>query len=475
MEHIIRNLERENTGLVEELNILKQKSKKVNELQDKTELIVKHNDQLLRENERLAKLINQKKNEVEVWKNKYETLTVNRTSTNDLENRKLINEIERLKEEITEVEHVKNIQISQLKNQNHLEIQNLKRHHLSNNEKYELEIRKIKEYCEKKEYEISDLNMKFVRLNKETDFEIGKLKEEKDRLRGDLLYEESEHKKEIDSLKSKFDYTYHSELENLKKQHLNQIEALDYENTKLKEVVNSKNAEIEQILAKNLKVKNNYEDSIEILKKENEDLKDKIFETERIADIEMSNLRDKLEGIKDSELSLLKNAHNNQMELMQREISRLQDIINSRNNELEAISKEKTQIRQYLEAEIVRAKAQLEAQINDNQIQAQKFENDLNLCNLDLRSKNEELNTIETYLQSQINTLKGENAKLAELLDRKTESLDKEREAHYNTKINLQNELQATKDKLENANDDIERNSKKSDSVLFLLFSNQKT
>lgn len=106
-----------------------------------------------------------------------------------------------------------------------------------------------------------------------------------------------------------------------------------------------------------MKVKNNYEDSIEILKKENEDLKDKIFETERIADIEMSNLRDKLEGIKDSELSLLKNAHNNQMELLQREISRLQDIINSRNNELEAISKEKTQIRQYLEAEIVRSKA----------------------------------------------------------------------------------------------------------------------
>jgi len=27
----------------------------------------------------------------------------------------------------------------------------------------------------------------------------------------------------------------------LKKQHLNQVEALDYENTKLKEVINSKN------------------------------------------------------------------------------------------------------------------------------------------------------------------------------------------------------------------------------------------
>ena len=42
-------------------------------------------------------------------------------------------------------------------------------------------------------------------------------------------------------------------------------------------MINSKNFEIEQILAKNLKVKNNYEDSIELLKKENEDLKDKIF------------------------------------------------------------------------------------------------------------------------------------------------------------------------------------------------------
>lgn len=75
-------------------------------------------------------------------------------------------------------------------------------------------------------------------------------------------------------------------------------------------------------------------------------------------------------------------------------------------------------------------------------------------------------------MQSQINTLKGENAKLAELLDRKTDSLDKEREAHYSTKISLQNELQATKDKLENANDDLERTSNKSDSVLNLLFSN---
>ena len=131
-----------------------------------------------------------------------------------------------------------------MKNQSHLDIQNIKRTNLGTVEKYELEIRKLKEYCDKKEYEYSELNMKYVRLNKETEFQIGKLREEKDRLRNDLVYEENEHKKEIDSLKGKFEYNFHSEIENLKKQHLNQVEALDYENTKLKEVINSKNYEI---------------------------------------------------------------------------------------------------------------------------------------------------------------------------------------------------------------------------------------
>lgn len=47
------------------------------------------------------------------------------------------------------------MQINELRNQNHLEIQNLKRHHLTNNEKYELEIRKLKEYNDKRDYDLS--------------------------------------------------------------------------------------------------------------------------------------------------------------------------------------------------------------------------------------------------------------------------------------------------------------------------------
>ena len=51
-------------------------------------------------------------------------------------------------------------------------------------------------------------------------------------------------------------------------------------------------------MTKHSKVKNNYEDSIDLLKKQNDELKDKITETEHIAELELNNLRDKMDGIK---------------------------------------------------------------------------------------------------------------------------------------------------------------------------------
>lgn len=86
--------------------------------------------------------------------------------------------------------------------------------------------------------------MKLVRLTKETDFEISKLREEKDRLRSDLLFEQTEHKKQIDTIKNKFEINFHTEIESLKKQQINQVQALEYESAKLKDVINAKNIEI---------------------------------------------------------------------------------------------------------------------------------------------------------------------------------------------------------------------------------------
>jgi hypothetical protein len=64
--------------------MLKNKTKKVADLEEKIDLVLKHNTQLLSENEKLAKLINQKKSEVEMWKSKHDTLSVNRATSSDL-------------------------------------------------------------------------------------------------------------------------------------------------------------------------------------------------------------------------------------------------------------------------------------------------------------------------------------------------------------------------------------------------------
>ena len=93
LEMTIRNLERENDGLVSEIGLLRNKVRMVSELEDKIELVTRQNNQLLNENERLSRLVSQKRSEVDIWKNKHESLAVNRTSTTELEIKRLLNEI----------------------------------------------------------------------------------------------------------------------------------------------------------------------------------------------------------------------------------------------------------------------------------------------------------------------------------------------------------------------------------------------
>lgn len=209
MNLVVRSLEKENNTLAEEVALLRNKNRKVAEIEDQMEQILKHNNELLTENEKLAKLINQKKGEVELWKSKFESHSAAKFSSQELEVKRLLNEIEKLKEDICEVEHLKSVQINEYKNQSHSELQHLKRANLSTCEMYELEIRKLKELVDKKDYEYGDLGAKMARLNKEMDFEMNKLREERDRLKSDLVYEDGEHKREVDTVKSKLELNFH--------------------------------------------------------------------------------------------------------------------------------------------------------------------------------------------------------------------------------------------------------------------------
>ena len=43
-----------------------------------------------------------------------------------------------------------------------------------------------------------------------------------------------------------------------------------------------------------------------------------MIEAEHLSDMELNNLKDKLDGMRESELSLLKNSHQNQLDLLNR-------------------------------------------------------------------------------------------------------------------------------------------------------------
>lgn len=73
------------------------------ELEEKVELVLKHNSQLLVENEKLSKLLHQHKSDYEVMKNKFELASSQRaglSSNQDFEIKKLLGENERLRLEI---------------------------------------------------------------------------------------------------------------------------------------------------------------------------------------------------------------------------------------------------------------------------------------------------------------------------------------------------------------------------------------
>lgn len=203
-------------------------------------MILKQNSQLLSENERLSKLLHQKKQEHEMLKDKLEAQSSQRieyASEFDYERKKLLAELDAVEGELREVEHIKNTQINELKTQVQIEVQTLKRQTAASQEVYEQEIRKLREQLDKKDYEMSDTVNRLKRFSSEAEYDVLRLKEEKEKLRNELLYVETDRKKELDAIRAKLETNYLEEVESIKKNHLASLEAFELENVKLKDLL----------------------------------------------------------------------------------------------------------------------------------------------------------------------------------------------------------------------------------------------
>jgi len=93
---------------------LKAKCKKVGELEEKVEIVLRQNSDLLAENEKISKLLHQKKSEFEVLKNKYDATMAHRLGNSaeyEFERKKLLTEIEHLRSDLQEIERTRTLQI----------------------------------------------------------------------------------------------------------------------------------------------------------------------------------------------------------------------------------------------------------------------------------------------------------------------------------------------------------------------------
>ena len=61
---------------------------------------------------------------------------------------------------------------------------------------------------DKREQELNDYVSKLKRITTETDYEILKLKEDKEKLKAELAYSDSDHIKEVENLKAKLENNY---------------------------------------------------------------------------------------------------------------------------------------------------------------------------------------------------------------------------------------------------------------------------
>ena len=129
-----------------------------------------------------------------------------------------------------------------------------------------------------------------------------RLKEEKEKLRSELTYVEADRKKEIEQIRSKLETNYLEEIESLKKNHLSSLEGFELENGKLKDLLENKNIELEAMNSKFNKQKNHYEDAISMNKRENDMLRNKMIEFERLSESDKDTLKVKMNRSHESEI-----------------------------------------------------------------------------------------------------------------------------------------------------------------------------
>lgn len=92
---------------------------------------------------------------------------------------------------------------------------------------------------------------------------------------------------------------------------------------RLKEYLDTRNREVEDLVTKNIKQKAHFEETITLLRKENENIRLKILEGERFSELEIDNLKSKLHEMHEAEVEEMKINQQRYVDCLQIELKKM--------------------------------------------------------------------------------------------------------------------------------------------------------
>ncbi|KAL4494563.1 hypothetical protein ABPG72_004465 [Tetrahymena utriculariae] len=424
------------------------RAKKALELEHKCEELVRMNGNLSQENEGLQKQTNQRKAESDIWRQKYETQMnniISLKSNYEMELKRLSTENARLRDELKqgEIDKVKENEDVRFKltTDSHDKIENLKKAHLANIELYEEQLRKLRNIVEDREKEIAKLNSQISQARYDGSSEAYRLNEDREKLKMKISELEVESRQELENLRSKLDQQASEQLDSLKKLHDNELEVMNGEIHKLRNLLDVKTKEIEALIDQNRGLKRNYEEETHNLRHDLQAMKDRITDNNEFANSEISALHDQLHNQHTSDIQGLKFHHENQVQALNAEKEELQNIIDAKEAEIQNQIREKQLVRDSLNDEIDRLLAdvdnwKLKYTVLDNQRAQENQEAAIKYDTL-----NNQQNEFAAAQHNQIKYLEEEIENLKQLLLAKNQEIDANRAQHAEIRDGLEQDI----------------------------------
>lgn len=336
-------MEGENRRLSDELSILRLKLRKMEELEDKFEGILKQNALLAQNNEQLSMELNDRRYELERL----------RAGSAQAQEREVL----------------KQGQLLEVSRSLEVEIELLKKERVESSKVYEEHIGRLELLLEEKVRDNEQLSAALDRLRNEKELSEIRAEEERNKLRNELARTSHEKDRELEISKEKQLTGKAIELETLRRNHASQLAVLEDEVQKLRRINEIKMSEFEGQLIQNRNLKMGYEEELKKLADENDALRLRMAKLEELSRNEVENLQQKYSDLHVEGTSSLKEKHGNEVRLLLTELDRQKWLINDKTAEIQQLMKEKRELRQAneqqqleLNDEISTLRAQLAAQ-----------------------------------------------------------------------------------------------------------------